>query len=290
MKLLVVVLALATLALAEPEADPAYLYRGFYGHPHLGQYWGHGYGYLGYRGYYGRSAYGYSGPGNSYTHVDRLHKREADAQVALPAGLIYNGAIAPAAFAPLTPYAYPTAFPTALTAAVTDVTHIAPEVSVAATPFAASPYFAPYAAPVVPAAVGLTPHDCVTATGCQVAALKLAGLAKREATAEPEAEAEAEAQADASAYYSRYYGYRPYSYYGYYNGFYNNPYRYGGYYGGYGGYPYAAPYTYPVAAAPAPVAPVVKSVPVAPVRPARPVTYTHLGAHPIHPTTVLEEF
>jgi hypothetical protein len=45
-----------------------------------------------------------------------------------------------------------------------------------------------------------------------------------------------------------------------------------------------------VAAAPAPVAPVVKSVPVAPVRPARPVTYTHLGAHPIHPTTVLEEF
>merc|ERR1712150_468764 len=104
-----------------------------------GQYWGHGYGYLGYRGWYGRSAYGYSGPGNSYTHVDRLHKREADAQVALPAGLVYNGAIAPAAFAPLAPYAYPTAIPTALTSAVTDVTHIAPEVSVAATPFAASP-------------------------------------------------------------------------------------------------------------------------------------------------------
>ena len=139
----VVVLALATLALAEPEADPAYLYRGFYGHPHYGRYWGFGYGYLGYRGYYGRSAYGYSGPGNSYTHVDRLHKREADAQVALPAGLVYNGAIAPAAFAPLAPYAYPTAIPTALTSAVTDVTHIAPEVTVAAAPVA--PYFAPYA-------------------------------------------------------------------------------------------------------------------------------------------------
>ena len=45
-----------------------------------------------------------------------------------------------------------------------------------------------------------------------------------------------------------------------------------------------------VVAAPAPVV-----APVAPVRApvvakvAKPVTYTHLGAHPIHPTTVLEE-
>jgi len=287
MKLLVVVLALATLALAEPEADPAYLYRGFYGHPHLGRYWGFGYGYLGYRGYYGRSAYGYGLPGHSYTHVDRLHKREADAQVALPAGLVYNGAIAPAAFAPLAPYAYhPAAVPTALTAAVTDVTYTAPEVTVAAAPVAPyfAPYVAPYAAPVVPAAVpAFSPHDCVTATGCQVKALKLAGLAKREATAE--AEAEAEAQADASAHYYGYYGYRPYGYYGYYNGFYNYPYRYGYY----GGYPYA-PYTYPVAAAPAPAPAVVKSAPVAPVKPGRPVTYTHLGSTPIQPTTVWEEY
>ena len=138
-------------------------------------------------------------------------------------------------------------------------------------------------APVVPAAVGLTPHDCVTATGCQVKALKLAGLAKREATAE--AEADAEAQADASAHYYGYYGYRPYGYYGYYNGFYNYPYRYGYY----GGYPYA-PYTYPVAAAPAPAPAVVKSAPVAPVKPGRPVTYTHLGSTPIQPTTVWEEY
>ena len=111
--------------------------------------------------------------------------------------------------------------------------------------------------------------------------MKLAGLAKREATAE--AEADAEAQADASAHYYGYYGYRPYGYYGYYNGFYNYPYRYGYY----GGYPYA-PYTYPVAAAPAPA--VVKSAPVAPVKPGRPVTYTHLGSTPIQPTTVWEEY
>lgn len=113
--------------------------------------------------------------------------------------------------------------------------------------------------------------------------MKLAGLAKREATAE--AEADAEAQADASAHYYGYYGYRPYGYYGYYNGFYNYPYRYGYY----GGYPYA-PYTYPVAAAPAPAPAVVKSAPVAPVKPGRPVTYTHLGSTPIQPTTVWEEY
>ena len=113
--------------------------------------------------------------------------------------------------------------------------------------------------------------------------MKLAGLAKREATAE--AEAEAEAQADASAHYYGYYGYRPYGYYGYYNGFYNYPYRYGYY----GGYPYA-PYTYPVAAAPAPAPAVVKSAPVATVKAGRPVTYTHLGSTPIQPTTVWEEY
>ena len=44
-------------------------------------------------------------------------------------------------------------------------------------------------------------------------------------------------------------------------------------------------YNTPVVAAPAPVvaapAPIVKQV-------SKPVTYTHLGAHPIQPTTVLE--
>ena len=40
---------------AEPEADPAYLYRGYYGHPYAYAPWGFGYGYL--RGFYGRSAY-----------------------------------------------------------------------------------------------------------------------------------------------------------------------------------------------------------------------------------------
>ena len=36
------VLALAALAFAEPEADPAYLYRGYYGG--FRPYWGYGYG------------------------------------------------------------------------------------------------------------------------------------------------------------------------------------------------------------------------------------------------------
>ena len=64
---------------------------------------------------------------------------------------------------------------------------------------------------------------------------------------------------------------------------------------------YAAPVTYtyaqpaPVVAAAPVAAPVVKAAPVvvarAPtvVEEAKPVTYTHLGAHPIQPTTVLEK-
>ena len=36
------VLAFAALAFAEPEADPAYLYRGYYGG--FRPYWGYGYG------------------------------------------------------------------------------------------------------------------------------------------------------------------------------------------------------------------------------------------------------
>ena len=43
-----------------------------------------------------------------------------------------------------------------------------------------------------------------------------------------------------------------------------------------------------VVAAPAPVVAPVAPAPVV-AKVAKPVTYTHLGAHPIHPTTVLEE-
>merc|ERR1712186_243785 len=268
MKFLVVVVA--ALAKAEPEADPAYLYRGYYGHPYAYAPWGFGYGYL--RGFYGRSAYGYALPGG-YTHVDRLHKREADPQFGLP--LVYNGAIAPAAFAPLNPLVYNYPVPTA------PATYIAtPPVAVAT--------------PAIAAARPYTPHDCVTAEGCAVRTLKEAGLAKRSAEADAEAVAEAEAEAEAAYYYGGYYGgyYNPYYRFGYYNGFYNYPYNY---YGAYG-YPYTYPYAAPAAPA-APVAPVVKAAPVpaplpvapVPVKVAKKVTYTHLGAHPIHPTSVLEE-
>merc|ERR1712223_717276 len=315
MKLLVVVLALASLALAEPEADPAYLYRGYYGYPHAYRPYGYGYGY--YNGFYGRSAYGYGLP-NGYTHVDRLHKREADAQVVAPSPYVYN----PLAYGLGLPA---TAFSTPVTATVTNV-EAAP---IAATLPAVSAY-APFygfptaaaaypgslvynTAPVVataPAAVPhrpFTPYDCVTPDGCAVRALKEAGLAKREAVAEPVAEADADAEAE--AYYYGYYGYP-----GIYNSYYGG-YGYGGYAGYYGlggyGYPYnyygGYPYNPYVAAAPAAPAvevkaveePVVAAAPLpvaapyvvpAPVKTVvqKPVTYTHLGAHPIHPTTVLE--
>merc|ERR1711935_1303629 len=114
MKFLVGVLAiaLAAIAQAEPEADPGVLYGAYYGHPyHLGYGYGSHYGH--YNGFYARSAYGYGLPGNSYTHVDRLHKREAEADPEVFA----NGALpyvygntafpyvtAPAAFTGLSPF------------------------------------------------------------------------------------------------------------------------------------------------------------------------------------------
>merc|ERR1711963_839385 len=118
MKFLVGVLAiaLAAIAQAEPEADPAVLYGAYYGHPyHLGYGYGSHYGF--YNGFYARSAYGYGLPGHSYTHVDRLHKREAEADpqvlAAAPGALPYvygNTAFpyvtAPAAFAGVSPYVY----------------------------------------------------------------------------------------------------------------------------------------------------------------------------------------
>merc|ERR1712117_160928 len=70
---MVVVFAVASLCLAEPEADPAYLYAPYHAYPY------HAY------------ASGYAGPlysGHSYQYVHRFHKREADAdpQVLLAAG------------------------------------------------------------------------------------------------------------------------------------------------------------------------------------------------------------
>merc|ERR1712048_728208 len=113
MKFLVVVLvlAIAALAQAEPEADPGVLYGAYYGHPHFYGRYGYGSHYGFYNGFYARSAYGYGLPGHSYTHVDRLHKREADAQVpALPlvyANTAFPYATAPAAFAGvINPYVY----------------------------------------------------------------------------------------------------------------------------------------------------------------------------------------
>merc|ERR1712242_34813 len=304
MKLLVVVLALASLALAEPEADPAYLYSGYYGYPTAYTPSGSGYGY--YNGYYGRSAYSYGVP-NGYTHVDRLHKREVDAQVA----------VAPAATTPFVynPLAYGLGLPALHTPVTATVTNVAAAPIAATLPAVASPFYgygfptaaaaypgslvyntapvatAPVAvaAPVVPHRP-FTPYDCVTADGCAVRALKEAGLAKREAVAEPVAEADADAEAE--AYWYGYYGNR-------YPGIYNNYYGAYGYNGFYGGYGY--PYAYPTAAAPAAVVepavevkaveePVVAAapVPVAKTVVQKPVTYTHLGAHPIQPTTVLE--
>merc|ERR1712156_973530 len=225
MKFLVGVLAVAmgAIAQAEPEADPALLYGAYYGHPyHLGYGYGSHYGF--YNGFYARSAYGYGLPGHSYTHVDRVHKREAEADPQVIAPYVYGNTAfpyvtAPAAFTGLSPVVY-NSVPVAPTAPVAPV----------------APVVAPYTVPAIsPAGVAVaarpfTPRDCVTSDGCAVRALKEAGLAKREA--DPEAEAEAEAEA--AYYYGNYYngyGYNPY--YNYYNGFYNYPYNYN-----YGGYAY----------------------------------------------------
>merc|ERR1712046_411947 len=87
---MVVVLAVASLCLAEPEADPLHYYAP-YAYPYF------------YRPYY---ASGYAGPlpGASYQSVHRLHKREAEAdpQLLLNAGLPFSSApLVAAAPAPL---------------------------------------------------------------------------------------------------------------------------------------------------------------------------------------------
>ena len=101
----VLAIALAAIAQAEPEADPAYLYGAYYGHPH--SYYGYGSHYGAYNGFYAHSAYGYGGPGGSYTHVSRLHKREAEADPQLVyANTAFPYVTAPAAFTGVGPVVY----------------------------------------------------------------------------------------------------------------------------------------------------------------------------------------
>merc|ERR1712001_277668 len=324
MKCMIGVLAVASLCLAEPEADPLHYYAP-YSYPYF------------YRPYY---ASGYAGPlpGASYQSVHRLHKREAEAeaQVAGPLTAAFGDLVAterglrpislegfsedvnqdgfvdpiaqavpvvralPAPVAPFVPRLAPFA-------------PFAPVVSVAQAPVVKSVVESPatvthLASPLVaPAAslVGLTHHDCVTPHGCAVRAALLAGtpsatfghvtstrIAKREAEPTAEASPDADAEADADAFYYDYglgyhgLGYHGYSAYtpytaGYYP--YAHPFGYN-YFNNYNYLPYAAPVAAPVVkAAPAPLvaAPVVKTV-------TKPVTYTHIGAHPVAPTTVLE--
>merc|ERR1719510_2950625 len=76
MKCMIGVLVIASLCLAEPEADPAHFY-GAYGYPYA------------FRPYY---ASGYAGPlpGASYQSVHRLHKREAEADAEADPALFYG--------------------------------------------------------------------------------------------------------------------------------------------------------------------------------------------------------
>merc|ERR1712061_45584 len=92
MKCMIGVPVIASLCLAEPEADPLHYYAP-YSYPYF------------YRPYY---ASGYAGPlpGASYQSVHRLHKREAEAdpQLALAAPYVNDGPVAgplPAAFGDL---------------------------------------------------------------------------------------------------------------------------------------------------------------------------------------------
>lgn len=154
---------------------------------------------------------------------------------------------------------------------------------------------APIAAPVY------TSRDCVTPEGCAVRALKDAGLAPGRFRREAEAEAEADPQFLAPYNLNPYYAaagvpaYAPAFYNNLYNANLYNNYPYNFYnYAPLAAAPLPAPLPALRAAIPAPV-PVVKALP-APVpvvktvveQRSKPVTYTHLGAHPIQPTTVLE--
>merc|ERR1711874_395315 len=310
MKCMIGVLVIASLCLAEPEADPLHYYAP-YSYPYF------------YRPYY---ASGYAGPlpGASYQSVHRLHKREADPQVAGPLTAAFGDLVSTErglrpislegfsedvnqdGFVDPIAQAVPVAAPLPLfTSPVVrtlpaPVAPFAPVVSVAQAPVVKTVVSAPLVAPAS-SLVGLTSHDCVTPHGCAVRAALLAGtpsatfghvtstrIAKREA------EPTAEASPDADAFYYGYgLGYHGLGYHGYsaYTPYtagylpYAHPFGYN-YFNNYNYLPYAAPVAAPapvVKAAPAPLvaAPVVKSV-------TKPVTYTHIGAHPVAPTTVLE--
>merc|ERR1712038_425694 len=301
MKCMIGVLVIASLCLAEPEADPLHYYAP-YSYPYF------------YRPYY---ASGYAGPlpGASYQSVHRLHKREADPQVAGPLTAAFGDLVSTErglrpislegfsedvnqdGFVDPIAQAVPVAAPLPLfTSPVVrtlpaPVAPFAPVVSVAQAPVVKTVVSAPLVAPAS-SLVGLTSHDCVTPHGCAVRAALLAGtpsatfghvtstrIAKREA--EPTAEPTADAEADADAFYYGYgLGYHSLGYHGLgYS-------AYAPYTAGY--YPYAHPFGYnyfnnylPYTAPVAAPAPVVKAV-------TKPVTYTHIGAHPVAPTTVLE--
>merc|ERR1739838_365150 len=166
MKCMIVVLAVASLCLAEPEADPLHYYAPYHAYPYA------------YRPYF---ASGYAGPlpGHSYQSVHRLHKREAEAdpQLLLNAGLPFPSIAAPFA----APFAAPLSLPVA-SSVLSTVVRTAPLVhSVAPLVHQAVPLVhsvAPlvhHAAPLVHAApispvVGLTPRDCVTEAGCSLKA------------------------------------------------------------------------------------------------------------------------
>merc|ERR1712038_1833573 len=298
MKCMIGVLVIASLCLAEPEADPLHYYAP-YSYPYF------------YRPYY---ASGYAGPlpGASYQSVHRLHKREADPQVAGPLTAAFGDLVSTErglrpislegfsedvnqdGFVDPIAQAVPVAAPLPLfTSPVVrtlpaPVAPFAPVVSVAPAPVVKTVVSAPLVAPAS-SLVGLTSHDCVTPHGCAVRAALLAGtpsatfghvtstrIAKREA--EPTAEASPDAEADADAFYYGYgLGYHGLGYSGYPYHAYNyaaySPYSYGLGYSHYAGYNYFSnylPYTAPV------------------VTVTKPVTYTHIGAHPLAPTTVLE--
>merc|ERR1711937_871864 len=205
------VLVIASLCLAEPEADALHYYAP-YSYPYF------------YRPYY---ASGYAGPlpGASYQSVHRRHKREADPQLLQPVvqgpvagpltaafgdlvstsrGLrpislegfsedvnqdgfvdpVAQAVPAPVVSAPLVAAPAPVvAAPAFASPVVRTVAAPAPIVNTVAAPLAApvvSTVAAPIAAPVVrtvaaAAPVALTPHDCVTPHGCSVKAALLAG-------------------------------------------------------------------------------------------------------------------
>jgi hypothetical protein len=272
----IVVLAVASLCLAEPEADPQFLYSGYYPYAAAAYYS---------PAYWLRPAvansWGYSYPG-AVVQTSRLDKREAEPE-ADPQLLVAS------------PYAY--TWPYAYTTQA-----------------------------VLARAFG--PYDCVTAEGCAVQNLREHAVVKREAEAEADASHLLYAPAYYNAYNAYYnpyyYSYVPrvapvvatvnkpvtYTHLGahpihdthvieshsavvghalvkreaeaeadashllyapaYYNGYYNAYNAYNAYYN---------PYVYNYVPQ---VAPVVATI-------NNPVTYTHLGAHPIQDTHVIEQ-